>query len=94
MRRARFAAIISQVRCRLARQSVGMIEASATRRPVTPDTFKSGTITRRGSLWAAMRQAPAAPLAAYRCTMEMLLPDQPYICLWHTASFFGTAAAV
>jgi len=41
-----------------------------------------------------MRQVPAAPLAAYRCTMEMLLPDQPYICLWHTASFFGTAAAV
>jgi len=60
----------------LARQSVGLIEASATCRSVTPYAFRSEFTTSRGSLLAVMRQVPAARLAAYGCAMSVLLRHQ------------------
>lgn len=45
MRLAAASPIITQVKCRLARQSVGIIDASATRSPSTPRTLSSGSTT-------------------------------------------------
>ena len=47
IRCAKFSPIITHVRCKFARQSVGMIEASHTSSPSTPRTRKSGSTTPR-----------------------------------------------
>ena len=52
--------ITTVVKWVLARQSDGMIEASATRRPEMPFTVPSGLTTPSGSLTPLMRQLPAA----------------------------------
>ena len=52
--------IITAVRCVFARTISGMIDASITRKPSTPITRHSGSITERGSSAAPILQVPAA----------------------------------